>query len=314
MTDFILETKQLTRTYGDVNAVEDLNLGVKQGEILGFLGPNGAGKTTSIQMICGLVKPTRGEVLIHGKKVRNGDRQLLASLGICPQDLVLWKRLTCREQLMFVAHLYGVHGTEARIRTEKLLSDMHLTEKANKLANTLSGGMKRRLNFLMALVHDPQIVVLDEPEAGLDPQSRVLVREYIRSLAGEKTVVLTSHNMDEVERLADRVAIMDQGKLLCLDTPQELKNRSGSQDVIEVEVRNGADGQLEVVALRLREKGCKVEVHGKLLLVYTSENGTDLEKVVESLKAEEVYAHEIRLRKNSLEDVFLKLTGRSLRE
>lgn len=223
----------MTKRYGDLVAVDDLTLDVREGEVFGFLGPNGAGKTTSINLMCGLLKPDAGRVLLKGARL-DGDADARARVGVCPQEIVLWDRLTCIEQLQFIGEMYDVPPRESRRRSERLLADLGLEEKRDKQARTLSGGLKRRLNIAMALVHDPEIVILDEPEAGLDLQSRVRVREYIRDLARTRTLILTTHNMDEAERLADRVAIIDHGRLLVLDTPEALKRSVGEGDIIEI--------------------------------------------------------------------------------
>jgi ABC-2 type transport system ATP-binding protein len=224
----VLQARSLTKRYGELTAVDNLSLEVNEGEVFGLLGPNGAGKTTSINMICGLLKPDAGQVTIRGKVITNGDATTRARVGVCPQNIVLWGQLTCLEQMQFIGQMYGMRGKAARARGEKLLEELDLIEKKDKLARTLSGGMQRRLNLAMALVHDPEILVLDEPEAGLDPQSRVMVRDYVKSLARQKTIILTTHNMDEAERMADRVAIIDHGKLLTVDTPEALKNTVGA--------------------------------------------------------------------------------------
>ena len=185
-------------------------------------------------MMCGLLKPDDGHVTIYGKPISNSNADIRSRVGVCPQEIVLWKKMTCLEQLQFIGEMYGLKAHTARQRGEALLERLDLVEKSNELVKTLSGGMQRRLNLAMALVHDPEIVILDEPEAGLDPQSRVKVREYIKSLAQSKTIILTTHNMDEAERLADRVAIIDHGELLVLDTPEALKRSVGDGDVLEI--------------------------------------------------------------------------------
>jgi ABC-2 type transport system ATP-binding protein len=223
-----LKMEGLTKRFGELKAVDSLDLEVRSGEVFGLLGPNGAGKTTTISMVCGLLAADSGRVLLDGREIA-GDRLARRSMGYCPQRLVIWDRLTCREQLEFSGRLYGMGRAEVRASAGRLLSDLGLEEKAGKQARTLSGGMQRRLNIALALVHDPSLVVFDEPEAGLDPQSRVLVRDYIRSLADRKTVIVTTHDMDEAERMSDRVAIMDQGKLLVLDSPAALKARFGAE-------------------------------------------------------------------------------------
>jgi ABC-2 type transport system ATP-binding protein len=222
-----LESRALTKRFGNITAVDGLSFTIEGGEVFALLGPNGAGKTTAISIICGLLAPDSGAVLFDGEDSRTGRSGIKKRVGLCPQNIVVWDRLTCFEQLVFMAELYGCGRAEARENASRLLDDLDLAPKRNRLAKTLSGGMKRRLNIALALVHDPDIIVLDESEAGLDPQSRVLVREYVRSLAKRKTVLLTTHDMDEAERISDRVAIMDSGKLLVVDTPKALLERFG---------------------------------------------------------------------------------------
>jgi ABC-2 type transport system ATP-binding protein len=191
-----------------LQAVDHINLEVSPGKILGFLGPNGAGKTTSLRMICGLLKPDEGHVLFNGQSLLDL-KHGRSFLGVCPQENVHWERLTSLEQLIFMGEMYGLPHQEAKYRSYDLLEKLDLKEGRSRQARKLSGGMKRKLNIALALVHDPAILVLDEPEAGLDPRSRVMMREFIRSLSGTKTIILTTHNMDEADRLADRVAILD---------------------------------------------------------------------------------------------------------
>jgi len=228
----VLSLRNVKKSYGDLLAVNELSLDILRGEIFGFLGPNGAGKTTTINMICGLLMSDSGEIWINGRSLQENLRACRRMMGLCPQDLIIWESLTCFEQLEFVARIYDVPRDRARKKTKELLGVLGLEEKKNKLAKTLSGGMKRRLNIALALVHDPEILILDEPQAGLDPQSRILVREYIQSLAGRTTVILTTHDMDEADRLAGRIAIIDHGRLLVLDTSDRLKNRVGAGDFL----------------------------------------------------------------------------------
>jgi len=307
----VLQTEHLTKRYGQLTAVDDLSLEVHEGEVFGFLGPNGAGKTTSISMMCGLLKPDVGRVLVHGQLVHGGAADVRARVGVCPQETVLWEKLTALEQLEFVGTLYGVPPRTARQRGNDLLEALGLSAKSNELAGKLSGGMKRRLNLALALIHDPQILVLDEPEAGLDPQSRVLVREFIRSLARKKTVILTTHNMDEAERLADRVAIIDHGRLLVVDTPDELKRTVGEGDVLEVNIADDDPKPIAAIAGRFFADVSTVNhtltVRGRGLI-------ERLPELLQALREANVKTSDVRLRANSLEDVFLSLTGRKLRE
>ncbi|MCK4835474.1 MAG: ABC transporter ATP-binding protein [Candidatus Aminicenantes bacterium] len=309
-----LNLKKLTKSYGNLIAVKDLSLDVFQGEIFGLLGPNGAGKTTTIHMICGLLKCDSGEVYINGKSLKQNYRECKSFLGLCPQNLVIWESLSCLEQLEFMGRQYDVNYRNARERSLQLLEILGLYQKRNKLAKTLSGGMKRRLNFALGLVHDPDILILDEPQAGLDPQSRLLVRDYIRSLAKKKTVILTTHEMHEAEQLSDRIAIIDHGQLLVLDTPERLKNQIGQGDILEIKIdeeqeekitrfMNGLPGRLHRLffqdgALRLVD----VEIKEMLPLI------------LRNLKKAQIEAQDIMIRKKTLEDVFISLTGRRLRE
>lgn len=310
----VLQTDRLTKRYGDLVAVQDLTLQVYQGEVFGFLGPNGAGKTTSISMICGLLRPDAGQVFVHGQLVTNNDANTRARVGVCPQNIVLWAMLTCIEQLEFIGEMYGVPRKVARQRGQSLLEAMGLADKRDKLAKTLSGGMQRRLNLIMALVHDPDILVLDEPEAGLDPQSRVMVREYIQSLAHKKTVILTTHNMDEADRVADRVAIIDHGKLLRLDTPENLKRSVGEGDVLEIEIAPQQDQPIERAVAAVAQVTPGASAAGHTLVVRARGVVEVLPAILEALKSAGFRPGEVRLRENTLEDVFITLTGRRLRE
>ncbi len=315
MSSTILQTENLTKRYGTLTAVKNLSLEVYEGEVFGFLGPNGAGKTTSINMICGLLKPDAGRVLLRGQPIASGDGEARSRVGMCPQSIVLWERLTCIEQLQFIGEMYGVKGTEARKRGERLLEELDLTDKRNKQARILSGGMQRRLNLAMALVHDPEIVVLDEPEAGLDPQSRVKVREYIQSLARKKTVILTTHNMDEADRVVDRVAIIDHGELLVLDTPEVLKQRVGHGDVIEIRLGNENQDEAKArEALQSITGDVTLEATAHVLRVRALHAVGHVADILEALTAAGFQPGEVSIRANTLEDVFIQLTGRRLRE
>ena len=307
----VLQAQSLTKHYGDMTAVNDLSLEVYEGEVFGLLGPNGAGKTTTINMICGLLRPDAGQVTIHGKVITNGDASTRARVGVCPQNIVLWGQLTCLEQMQFIGEMYGMRGKTARERGQKLLKEIDLFEKKDKFARTLSGGMQRRLNLAMALVHDPEILVLDEPEAGLDPQSRVMIREYVKSLARQKTIILTTHNMDEAERMADRVAIIDHGRLLTVDTPETLKHTAGEGDVLEIDLD---DNSLENAFSVLKPIVSQVSMTNHTLVIRKRGMVEHLPGILDILNTVHVRPGEVRLRANTLEDVFISLTGRRLRE
>ena len=315
-----LEIRNLFCSYGELIAVKDLSLQVRKGEIFGFLGPNGAGKTTSIRMMCGLLKPDSGMVLLNGQALREGDSQ--SKVGICPQHNVLWNKLTCFEQLVFLARMYDVPGDKARKHADELISRIGLEDKRNKVASTLSGGMKRRMNVIMALVHDPEIIVFDEPEAGLDPQSRVLVREFIRETAEQKTVIFTTHNMDEADRISDRVAIIDHGSLLRLDTPSNLKKSIGEGDILELKLSGKADkayrNPADVLDAQLREQISEVglEIMGEdySLQLKAKDMVSRIPKIYSMFDRAGLSISQMQMRENTLEDVFIHLTGRGLRQ
>lgn len=312
----VLRTEQLTKSFGNVSAVKNLTLDVCEGEVLGFLGPNGAGKTTAINMICGLLRPDSGHVYIQGQLVHGGDADVVRRVGVCPQQIILWENLTCLEQLIFVGEMYGLTRKVARQRGDQLLADMGLAEKRNKRAKTLSGGMQRRLNLIMAMVHDPDILILDEPEAGLDPQSRVLIREYIQSLARTKTVILTTHNMDEADRVADRVAIIDHGQLLTLDTPTALKHHIGEGDVLEITFvdNSNIDEAIQRATAALTRIVTDTSTADHTLVLRARGIVEQLPTIIDTLKSEGLPLSDVRLRESTLEDVFISLTGRRLRE
>lgn len=315
--EIALQAHQLTKRYGAFTAVDGLSLEIQRGEVFGFLGPNGAGKTTSIQMLCGLLTPDAGWVRLNGVPIQR--RAARTQVGVCPQQVVVWEKLTCLEQLIFIGQVYGLEAAEARRRGLKLLDDLGLAEKRDQLAGRLSGGMRRRLNLALALVHEPEIVILDEPEAGLDPQSRVRVREYLQSLARRKTVILTTHNMDEAERLVDRAAIIDHGRLLALDTPQALKQRLGGGDVLElrlepVDPSRPLDPAAVPTALCPLQPDLQITQTGDLLHLRGLGLVSLLPRLLATLDSVGLCPSETRLRTNTLEDVFIQLTGRSLRE
>jgi ABC-2 type transport system ATP-binding protein len=302
-----LKADNLRKTFNEFVAVESLSIEIEKGEIYGLLGPNGAGKTTTIKMITGLLKPDSGRVLFNDEKViRENHRQ---QVGLCPQDLVLWNNLTCFEQLVFIAKMYNVSEPVARKRAVELLERIGLSDKRKKLVKTLSGGMQRRMNLLMALMHDPEILILDEPEIGLDPQSRVMVREFIRSLSKTKTVILTTYNMDEADRLCDRITIMDHGKMLVTDSPENLKRKYGKGDKLEIHVSGSA-----IQIIGIEEMAEEVELKDSDIIFKSKALINRIPMILEFLGKSGVGITGMHLSENTLEDVFISLTGRNLRE
>ena len=314
----ILSIQHLSKRFGAVQAVQDVSFEVNAGEIFGFLGPNGAGKTTTISMICGLLEPDGGTIHLNGS---GSPAQARERIGVCPQSLVLWERLTCLEQLEFIGQTYGVPRAEARRRGAAVLEALGLAEQRGRLAGALSGGMQRRLNLALALVHEPDLLILDEHEAGLDPQSRVLVREYIRAWSRSRpgrTVIFTTHNMDEAERLVDRVGIIDHGRLLVLDTLEALKHQCGQSSVLEIALKDPSVEAQDVLAavacLTTHSLQAQPMYHEGLLSLRCASAVDTLPAALDALKRAGFAPAEARIRENTLEDVFLALTGRRLRE
>ena len=313
MSNYILKTEHLTKTIEGLTIVDDLNLQIKEKEVFGFLGPNGAGKTTSIKMMVGLLQPSSGRILFNGTETTAVQKH---RIGVCPQDLVLWEVLTCRENLMFMGRMYGIPTAELTKRADDLLAYLHLTDKADQLASKLSGGMKRRLNIALSLIHNPEIVFLDEPSAGLDPQTRQLLWDFIRSLRddGGKTVVLTTHVMEEADALSDRIAIIDHGKLLLLDTPDALKKTMGKGDIVELQLADRS--MIEPMLTRIRAlNGIEeaYELKGRIAVRALNATGK-LPQLLDLIEAAGGTVSDITIRGNTLEDVFIYLTGRALRE
>ncbi|OEU48250.1 MAG: multidrug ABC transporter ATP-binding protein [Desulfuromonadales bacterium C00003096] len=316
MTDpgaYVIETQNLTKKYNSFLVVDGLNLRIKRGEVFGFLGPNGAGKTTSIKMMVGLLKPTEGGVLIEGEEIESVEK---GKIGVCPQDLVIWGGLTCEENIALIGDMYEVPRNVLKERIKQLLHDLILSDKTKTLASQLSGGMKRRLNLAMALIHEPEIVVLDEPSAGLDPQSRLVLWEYIHSLSKEKgkTIILTTHLMEEADRLSDRIAIMDHGKLLVFDTPESLKKKIGRGDVVEIQLSNPEMNDKVVSLMKSMGEIEEVkEIKGKVN-VRALDAVSKLPGMLRSIEEMGISIVDTSIRRNTLEDVFIHLTGRGLRE
>jgi ABC-2 type transport system ATP-binding protein len=324
-TQYAIEVRDLTKTFGKgekkVEAVRGVSLQVRKGEIFGFLGPNGAGKTTSLRMMVGLLNPTAGEVTILGldpKKKQNMEI-IKEKIGIIPQEVSLYLELTVEENLWFIANAYRIPTEEAKLTIDKLIADMGLEEKRKAYAKNLSGGMKRRLNLIMGLVHNPEVILCDEPTPGLDPQSRVVVWEYIQNLPKQgKTVILTTHFMEEADRLSDRVAIIDNGKILVLDTPKALKGSVGEGDLVEFMLENKDEDHLEQIASALRVFNGGSAVEG----VYTSTDRvtmrskdviSNLSRILNHIENQGAEVENMAIRNTTLEDVFIHLTGRALR-
>ena len=308
----LIETHQLTKAYNSFKAVDDLNIKVESGEIFGLLGPNGAGKTTTISMLCTILKPSSGKATVNGFDIVKEANKVRKSIGIVFQDPSIDDRLTGRENLFMHANLYGVPASEQKDRINRILKLIELEDRADDLLRTYSGGMRRRLELGRGLIHYPKVLFLDEPTVGLDPQTRDHIWKYIKDLkeAHDITVVLTTHYMDEADRLSDRIAIMDHGKIVVLDTPSKLKETLEG-DVVVVRANNNA-ALSELVSKWLGFNQNKV-VEGALEI--TVRNGkTVMPRIMELASQNNIYVESLLLREPNLEDVFLHYTGRTIRQ
>ena len=299
-SNFMIRVEQLKKHYGDIAAVDGVTFTLADGETFGLLGPNGAGKTTTISMMVGVLSPDSGEV-----ELANGDQPTQAAarraIGIAPQALALYEELTAQQNLVFFARLYGLSGGRLAERVEWALDFAELQDRRRHRVNTFSGGMKRRLNMAVALVHDPQVLFLDEPTVGVDPQSRNHIFDRVDRLKDDgRTIVYTTHYMEEAQRLCDRVAIMDDGKILDVGTVDELIERHGGRSVVRAQLRRPPDDPSVLPA----------PLDG-LSLRFDSDRPLD---VVAELSTSGIALETLEVTRPDLETVFLTLTGRSLRD
>lgn len=238
MNEFAIAIDHLIKEYSDVKAVDDLSLQVDKGELFGLLGPNGAGKTTTINVLCGLIKPTSGSARVEGYDVQNETAKVKELIGVCTQETAVYPYLTGAENVDLFGNLHTMSKEKLKARREMLLDKMGLAEDAKRKAEKYSGGMKRRLSLILALIHDPQIAFLDEPTVAMDPQSRHAVWDFVKELKKNyKTIILTTHYMEEAEELCDRVGIIDHGKLIALGTPQNLISDNKVKNLEEVFIK-----------------------------------------------------------------------------
>ncbi|MFI7212740.1 ABC transporter ATP-binding protein [Micromonospora maritima] len=302
----LIQARGLVKRFGDFTAVDGIDVEVRRGEAFGFLGPNGAGKSSTMRMIGCISPPSGGELRILGlDPVRDGPA-VRARLGVCPQLDSLDPELTVRENLTTYARYFGIPRRVARERAAELLDFVQLAERAESRVDPLSGGMKRRLTIARALVNDPEIVLLDEPTTGLDPQARHLVWERLFRLKQQGvTLVLTTHYMDEAEQLCDRLVVMDGGRIVAEGSPRALIERHATREVVEL--RFAGDSQ-EAFAGKLDGLGERVEVLPDRILLYVS----DGDAAVAEVSARGLEPAGVLVRRGSLEDVFLHLTGRTL--
>jgi ABC-2 type transport system ATP-binding protein len=311
MTTPILEARDLRKNYGDFCALDCINLQIFPGEMFGLLGPNGAGKTTFLSLLSGLLHPSGGEVRLLGQKFNPNQKSLKSALGVVPQDLAIYGELTARENLRFFGELYGLGGAELDKHIEGILAAIGLQDRADHRAATFSGGMKRRLNLGAALVHQPQILLLDEPTTGVDPQSRNHIFEEVRRLNGlGMTILYTSHYMEEVQALCPRIGIMDHGKLIACDALENLLRQLPGSIRFRVRALPPSFpeklGRLEQTHLR--------EANGSWLNLECGDVKKTLPHLLALLQEEQVELSGLEMEEPNLERVFLHLTGRGLRD
>ena len=307
----MLELKKIAKEYGDIIAVNDIDLKVKKGEIFGILGPNGAGKSTLIGMICGLIKRTSGEIIYEEKETKI--RKFKENIGIVPQDFALYWDLTAEENIEFFCSLYGFRGKDLKTRVNNVLDFVGLTDVRNKKASEFSGGMKRRLNIGCAIAHSPKLIIMDEPTVGIDPQSRNHILKSVLKLRDEgATVIYTSHYMQEVDDICDRIAIVDKGNVIAEGTSEELKNLIGDKRVFNITVKekidNFEDKLLEITGIE------KVAYSENQYKISTIKNANLLTKIMETTLSLGGKIVNIENSEPSLENVFLALTGKKLRD
>jgi ABC-2 type transport system ATP-binding protein len=307
LAEIAIEAEGLVKRYGDLEAVGGIDLEVRRGEIFGFLGPNGAGKSTTISMLCTLLAPTSGTARVAGVDVRDDPARVRQRIGLVFQDPSLDDQLTARENLAFHAFIYSIPASERKQRIDEMLGMMQLSERASSQVKTFSGGMKRRLEIARGMLHQPQVLFLDEPTLGLDPQTRQSIWTHLNALRANKgvTIFMTTHYMDEAE-FCDRLAIIDHGKIVALGTPDELKGMVGG-DVVTITTTRTDEAALQIENL-LKVKPVRDDGY---LRMEVRNGKAFVPRLVRQLTAP---VDTVTLRRPSLDDVFLKLTGHAIRD
>lgn len=319
-TDMMIEARGLRRTFkgrgksDPVEAVKGVDLSVSRGEIVGFLGPNGAGKTTTLKMLCTLLEPTGGTAQVAGIDLRHDPIGVRRRIGYVSQSGSTTPEAKAGDEIVWHAELYGIKPAEARARGKELFKALDLEGMWGRKCGSMSGGQRRRLDISMGLIHQPELLFLDEPSTGLDPQARANLWDHIRVLRRDfgTTVFLTTHYMDEADALSDRLLIIDDGEIVGEGTPRELKAKI-SGDAITLTLRNNADTAAATVAGEDIGIGTPI-VEGNVVRIQVADGASALPKLLSILTATEVEAIGIELAQPTLDDVFLKLTGRSLRD
>ena len=315
MSEYAVEIESVIKKFGDFTAVNGISLKIKNGEIFGILGPNGAGKTTTINMILGLLNPSKGRIIVNGNDVARSGIEIKSQIGLMTQETVVESDLTARENLEIFARLYHVPANEMDGRIKEALEESELTNFADKKAGTFSGGMKRRLELVKSMIQKPRILILDEPTTGLDIQNRVNMWEHIKELNNEGvTIILTTQYLEEADELCERIAIIDHGKIKAIGTPSELKKIAGAGRILEIIVENNADAS---AVSSLLKSDFKLEPAVKLdkvtVAIDTNQEGI-MAKILAGLDKKRIKISSINLHMPTLDDVFIKLTGSGMRD
>lgn len=310
----MLEVEGLKKKFKTNVAVNEVNLYLDKGESVGLLGPNGAGKSTTISMISTLIKPTAGKVRYQGKNILKDPNSIRPSLGVVPQEIALYELLSAYENVKFFGKIYGLKGKQLEEKIDQVLELVGLQDRKKDLVKTYSGGMKRRINIAVALLHEPEILIMDEPTVGIDPQSRSYILDMVRKLNQEKgmTVLYTSHYMEEVERLCDRVYIMDHGQIIASGTKEELKSILSSEETVLIEVDQPSSAMLDALNELTAIQQVTEAPKGYKLIV--SKGANVLAEVFSLAETMDVKITSAHVEVPTLEDVFLHLTGRKLRD
>ena len=309
----LIQIDGLRKTYDTLVAVDNVSFEVRDGEVFGLLGPNGAGKTTTINMICGVLQPDGGSVLVDGRDIWTEPRRVKKDLGVVPQEISVYEDLTARDNLSFWGSLYGLAGSELSSRIDESLGRLGLAERAGDKVRTFSGGMKRRLNLCMGLIHRPRFLLLDEPTVGIDPQARLNILDVIREVAEAGTTVLyTTHYMDEAEQLCDRIAIIDHGRILASGTLDDLTRTAGEAEVLKL----GGDFSGKAARDELhRIDGVRILRADDASAVLAIEpDGPGLLAVLPKVLEGDLEVDDVSIQQPNLQNVFIALTGRELRD